>query len=69
MSDEYEESVIAFEAARNEAMDKYFAARQGLSRTPEQERIFEGGFRMAWEARSQHDHAKVREAEAPEKQE
>jgi len=50
-TDSYEESVIEYESARNEAMDKYFNARQGLSRTAEQEKIFEGGFRMAWESR------------------
>ena len=47
--DSYEEQIIKFEVARNEAMDKYFNARQGLSRTKAQEDIFEGGFRMAWD--------------------
>lgn len=49
MNEEYEKSVIEFEAVRNEAMDRYFKARQGLSRTKVQEDIFEGGFRMAWD--------------------
>ena len=49
MSDSYEKRVIEFEAARNKAMDNYFNARHGLSRTQIQERIFEGGFRIAWD--------------------
>ena len=48
MSDTYEESVIEFEAQRNDAMDKYFNARPQLFRTREKECIFEAGFRMAW---------------------
>ncbi len=47
--DSYEERVIKFEAARNEAMDKYFTARPQLLRTRECERLFEAGFRMAWD--------------------
>lgn len=50
MDDNYEESVIRFENARNEAMDKWFAARPHVERNAAAERIFEGGFRMAWEA-------------------
>lgn len=48
MIDDYEERVIEFESARNEAMDKYFDARPHLERTRLQEMIFEGGFRAAW---------------------
>jgi hypothetical protein len=47
---EYEESVIKFESARNEAMDKYFDARPQLFRTREKECLFEAGFRMALES-------------------
>jgi hypothetical protein len=49
MSDSYEERVMEFEAARNEAMDSYFNARKSLIRSPLRERVFEGGFRMAWD--------------------
>ena len=49
MSD-YEMRVIEFESARNEAMDSYFNARPQLMRTGEQEKLFEAGFRMAWES-------------------
>lgn len=34
MNADYEERVMEFEAARNEAMDKYFSARPQLMRTP-----------------------------------
>ena len=44
-----EEEYLEFETARNEAMDKYFKARQGLTRSQTQEDIFGGGFRMAWQ--------------------
>ena len=47
--DSYEEQVIKFEAARNEAMESYFAARPQLFRTREKECLFEAGFRMAWD--------------------
>ena len=46
----YEMRVIDFEDARNHAMESYFLARPGLGRTEDQERIFESGFRMAWDA-------------------
>lgn len=46
---EYELSRIEFEMARNKAMDEYFNARPKTERTASSERIFEGGFRMAWE--------------------
>lgn len=49
---EYEKSVIEFETARNEAMDWWFSARPHIERTKEAEKIFEGGFRKAWEFKS-----------------
>lgn len=49
--EQYEMRVIAFESARNLAADAWFAARPAIERTRENERIFEGGFRMAWELR------------------
>lgn len=49
MPSDYEENVIEFENARNEAMDKYYAARPQLFRTREKDCAFEAGFRMAWE--------------------
>jgi len=51
MSDSYENRIIEFEAARNEALEKYYAARPQLFRTREKELLFEAGFRMAWELR------------------
>ena len=45
----YEEKIIEFEHARNTAMDKYFSARPQLTRTIKEEKIFEAGFRMAWD--------------------
>jgi hypothetical protein len=38
------------EAARNEALDAYFAARPQLMRTPDEERIFRAGFERAFES-------------------
>lgn len=49
MSDKFEEQIIEFEQYRNEAIDKYYAARPQLFRTREKELLFEAGFRMAWE--------------------
>jgi len=46
---EYEIRVSEFEHARNDAMDKFFEARPHLDRTREEERLFEAGYRMAWE--------------------
>ena len=51
MTDFYEERVIKFEAARNDAMKEYFAARPQLFRTREKECLFEAGFRMAWDSK------------------
>jgi hypothetical protein len=48
MSD-YEMRVIEFESARNEAMDRFYAARPSLVREQNCEFYFEAGFRMAWE--------------------
>ena len=45
----YEEQVIEFEDARNTAKDAYFKARPQLMRTGHDEKLFEAGFRMAWE--------------------
>lgn len=44
-----EEQIIKFESARNAAMDSYFEARSQLMRTQHEEKLFEAGFRMAWE--------------------
>jgi hypothetical protein len=44
----YEQIMAEYESARNEAMDIYFRARPRLKITPENEEIFEGGFRLAW---------------------
>ncbi len=52
-TDNHEENIITFEAARNEAMDKYFNARTKLLRTKHGELMFEAGFRMAWELLSE----------------
>jgi hypothetical protein len=47
---DYERRVLEYEAARNEAMDKWFNARVTVERTGHTEFIWESGFRMAWEA-------------------
>ncbi|MCK5606740.1 hypothetical protein KAR91_32860 [Candidatus Pacearchaeota archaeon] len=49
MSDSYEEGMIEFEAARNEALKRYSNARPQLFITREKECFFEAGFRMAWD--------------------
>jgi hypothetical protein len=49
MNDLYEERIIEYESSLNEAMDKYFLARPDLIRNRGEEKLFEGGFRMAWE--------------------
>lgn len=49
MTNEYELKIAEFEVQRNEAMDKYFDARKHIERNRFNERIFEAGFRMAWE--------------------
>lgn len=51
MDSDYEERTIEYEHARNEAMDKWFNARPHLERDQRSERLFEGGFRVAYEAR------------------
>jgi hypothetical protein len=38
-----------YEYERNKAMDAYFGARKYLARNANDETLFEGGFRMAWE--------------------
>jgi len=50
MNDSYEMRVIEYESARNEAITKWFAARGDIEPNAKNERIFEGGFRMAWES-------------------
>ncbi len=45
----YEIRLIEFESARNGAMDAYFKARPHLLRAPTHEKIFEAGFRCAWD--------------------
>jgi hypothetical protein len=49
MMNTYEERVIKFESYRNKAMDEYFSARPNLVQDRGQEKLFEDGFRMAWE--------------------
>lgn len=48
MSHNRELEIVEYEAARNDAMDQWFDARQHIDRTRENEAIFEGGFRIAW---------------------
>lgn len=45
-----EREIIEYESAMNEAQDSYFHARPQLMRTRDQERFFDAGFRMAWQA-------------------
>lgn len=47
-----EREIIAFEAARNAAMDAWFNARSNVLRSKHNEFIFEAGFRMAWNTRA-----------------
>jgi len=49
MSDTYEEQVTEYESERNEAMQRWFDARPNVPRTRNTERVWEGGFRMAWD--------------------
>jgi len=51
MSDSYESRVIEYEHERNKAMQSWFDARPDVPRNRETERLWEGGFRMAWESR------------------
>ena len=44
-----EELMIAYEYALNKAMDKWFEARPSIERSRDYERVYEGGFRMAWD--------------------
>lgn len=48
----YEERVAEYEAARNEAMEKWFSARPNIVQNRKNEYLFEAGFRMAWELKS-----------------
>ena len=47
-----EQKIIEFESALIEAADKFFNARPSLSRNVESEFVFSGGFRMAWDSKS-----------------
>jgi len=49
MSDNLEIEIAEFEHVRNNAMNEYFSCRPWLNRTECGEKIFEAGFRMAWE--------------------
>ena len=59
----YEEKRAEFEAERNKAMDRYFGTRPQLMRTGEQERLFEAGFRMAYESAAKQDLAHTKTIE------
>ena len=50
MSDTYEQRIIAYEYTRNKAAAAWFDARPHIERTRENELIFEGGFRIAYDA-------------------
>lgn len=41
--------IAEYESERNDAMDRWFNARKDVVRDAESERVFEGGFRIAWE--------------------
>lgn len=45
----YEEQILKFELAMNKAMDEYFLVRPQLLRSVNEEKLFEAGFRMAWD--------------------
>ena len=45
----YEEKRAIYEANLADAEDKFFNARPDLERTRDQERLFQAGFRMAWD--------------------
>lgn len=49
-----EEAFVEYELARNEAMDKWFDARPNVNRSRQDELIFEGAFRMAWQIAYTH---------------
>jgi hypothetical protein len=53
VSELYEEQIIEFEAAMVDAQERWFKARDHIDRNILNERIFEGGFRMAWNTRAQ----------------
>lgn len=53
MSELYEDQIIEFEAAMVDAQERWFKARDHIDRDILNERIFEGGFRMAWNTRAQ----------------
>lgn len=45
---EHEHRIALFEAAQNAARDEYFSARHQMFRTINNERLFDAGYRMAW---------------------
>lgn len=49
MSDNLEKEIALYEAERNRAWHSWFAARGDVSPSDKHTRIFDGGFRMAWE--------------------
>ena len=49
MSDEREVEIAKFKSARADCMDEYFKNRPHISRTKENERLIEAGFRLAYE--------------------
>lgn len=49
MSDDLEKEIALYEAERNRAWHSWFANRGDVSPSDEHTRIFDGGFRMAWE--------------------
>jgi hypothetical protein len=53
VSELYEDQIIEFEAAMVDAQERWFKARDHIDRDILNERIFEGGFRMAWNTRAQ----------------
>lgn len=50
----YELQFAEYECALNEAADRWFNARPKVIRNSGSVRLFEAGFRMAWDARKQH---------------
>ena len=49
MIDQRELEIAEYEHARNKAVDEWFRNRPLFAQTPDNVKIFEAGFRMAWE--------------------
>ncbi len=49
MSESFERYLIKYESARNKAIKEWFDARPHYRRDRDNEFLFEGGFRMAYE--------------------